>query len=137
MTELKRKGCVDILKVGMSTLATSSDTTDPACRSEMSWLTKYSFATEGVGLATVAFIGVLANLLSITVLSHKTMKTQISMLLTTLAIFDILFLLCTFPLFTIQSIMEFANYLNNCVYQGQFNRHFLKAFSASFKDVLI
>ena len=47
-------------------------------------LRKYSFATEGVGLATVAFVGILANLLSIAILCKRTMKTQISALLITL-----------------------------------------------------
>ena len=47
-------------------------------------LRKYSFATEGVGLASVAFVGILANLLSIAILCKRTMKTQISALLITL-----------------------------------------------------
>ena len=79
-------------------------------------LRKYSFATEGVGLFSVAVVGVLANLLSIAVLCQRTMKTQISALLITLAIFDILFLICTFPVFTVQSINEFVDYLNECYY---------------------
>ena len=48
----------------------------------------------------------------------QTMKTQITMLLTTLAIFDILFLFCTFPLFSLQAMMHFKNFLNLCVYKG-------------------
>ena len=49
----------------------------------------------------------------------QTMKTQITMLLTTLAIFDILFLFCTFPLFSLQAMMHFKNFLNMCVYKGE------------------
>ena len=49
----------------------------------------------------------------------QTMKTQITMLLTTLAIFDILFLFCTFPLFSLQAMMHFKNFLNLCVYKGE------------------
>ena len=79
-------------------------------------LRKYSFATEGVGLFTVAVVGVLANLLSIATLWQRTMKSQITALLITLAIFDILFLLCTFPVFTVQSVNEFVAYLNECHY---------------------
>ena len=79
-------------------------------------LRKYSFATEGVGLFSVAVVGVLANLLSIAVLCQRTMKTQITALLITLAIFDILFLICTLPVFTVQSVNEFVAYLNECYY---------------------
>lgn len=79
-------------------------------------LRKYSFATEGLGLFTVAVVGVLANFLSIAVLCQRTMKSQITALLITLAIFDILFLLCTMPVFTAQSVSEFVAYLNECVY---------------------
>ena len=75
----------------------------------------YSFATEGVGLFSVAVVGVLANLLSIAALCfQRTMKSQITALLITLAIFDILFLLCTFPVFTVQSVNDFVAYLNEC-----------------------
>ena len=81
-------------------------------------LRKYSFATEGVGLFTVAVVGVLANLLSIATLWQRTMKSQITALLITLAIFDILFLLCTFPVFTVQSVNEFVAYLNECHYDN-------------------
>jgi hypothetical protein len=59
-------------------------------------LRKYSFATEGVGLFSVALVGILANLLSIAVLCQRTMKSQITALLITLAVFDILFLVSTF-----------------------------------------
>ena len=79
-------------------------------------LRKYSFATEGVGLFSVALVGILANLLSIAVLCQRTMKSQITALLITLAIFDILFLLCTIPVFTAQSVNGFVDYLNECVY---------------------
>lgn len=79
-------------------------------------LIKYSFATEGVGLSTVAVIGTLANSVSIAVLTQRTMKTQISALLITLAVFDMLFLFCTFPVFTVQSVNYFLTYLNTCVY---------------------
>ena len=81
-------------------------------------LRKYSFATEGVALFTVAIVGVLANCLSIATLAQRTMKSKISALLITLAIFDILFLLCTFPVFTIQSVNAFVAYLNECHYNG-------------------
>jgi hypothetical protein len=84
-------------------------------------LRKYSFATEGVGLFTVAVVGILANLLSIAVLCQRTMKTQISALLITLAVFDILFLFCTFPVFTVQSVNEFVAYLNECYYSEEGN----------------
>ena len=81
-------------------------------------LRKYSFATEGVALFTVACVGVFANLLSIATLAQRTMKSKISALLITLAIFDILFLLCTFPVFTVQSVNAFVAYLNECHYNG-------------------
>ena len=85
---------------------------------------KYSFATEGVGLFSVAVVGILANLLSIVLLRQRTMKTKISALLITLAVFDILFLLCTFPVFTVQSVNEFVAYLNECHYdeRKRFNK---------------
>ena len=38
---------------------------------DKAWLAKYSFATEGVALVTVAVVGICANFLSIAVLSHK------------------------------------------------------------------
>ena len=79
-------------------------------------LRKYSFATEGVGLFSVAVVGILANMLSIAVLCQRTMKSQITALLITLAIFDILFLLCTIPVFTATSVNGFVDYLNECVY---------------------
>ena len=41
------------------------------CQPDNAWLAKYSFATEGVGLLTVAIVGICANFLSIAVLSHK------------------------------------------------------------------
>lgn len=82
-------------------------------------LRKYSFATEGVGLFSVAVVGVLANLLSIAALCQRTMKSQITALLITLAIFDILFLLCTFPVFTVASVNEFVEYLNECYYSKE------------------
>ncbi len=86
-------------------------------------LRKYSFATEGVGLFTVAVVGVLANLLSIAALCQRTMKSQITALLITLAIFDILFLLCTFPVFTVASVSEFVEYLNECYYSGNKSKY--------------
>ena len=88
-------------------------------------LRKYSFATEGVGLFSVAVVGVLANLLSIAVLCQRTMKTQITALLITLAIFDILFLICTLPVFTVQSVNEFVAYLNECYYDEYNSKFFL------------
>ena len=84
-------------------------------------LRKYSFATEGVGLATVAFLGILANLLSIAILTKRTMKTQISALLITLAVFDILFLFCTFPVFSVRSITDFVEFINECYYNDENN----------------
>ena len=81
-------------------------------------LRKYSFATEGVALFTVACVGVLANMLSIATLGQRTMKSKISALLITLAVFDIVFLLCTFPVFTVQSVNAFVAYLNECHYNG-------------------
>ena len=83
---------------------------------QQSILTKYSFATEGVGLFTVAVVGVLANILSIAVLAEKTMKTQITALLITLAVFDTGFLFCCIPVFCISSVRGFVDYLNTCVY---------------------
>ena len=83
---------------------------------QQSILTKYSFATEGVGLFTVAVVGVLANILSIAVLAEKTMKTQITALLITLAVFDTVFLFCCIPVFCISSVRGFVGYLNTCVY---------------------
>ena len=90
-------------------------------------LRKYSFATEGVALFTVACVGVFANILSIATLSQRTMKSKISALLITLAIFDIVFLLCTFPVFTVQSVNAFVAYLNECHYNGAQSKfyHFL------------
>lgn len=91
---------------------------DEMC-SEASWtslLLKYSFATEGVALFTVAIVGVIANSVSIAVLTQRTMKTQISALLITLAVFDLVFLCCTFPVFTVQSVNNFVYYLNTCKY---------------------
>ncbi len=64
----------------------------------------------------MAVVGILANLLSIALLRQRTMKTKISALLITLAVFDILFLFCTFPVFTMQSVSEFVAYLNECHY---------------------
>ena len=88
---------------------------------QQSILTKYSFATEGVGLFTVAVVGVLANILSIAVLAEKTMKTKITALLITLAVFDTLFLFCCIPVFCISSVRGFVGYLNSCVYRdGKF-----------------
>ena len=88
---------------------------------QQSTLTKYSFATEGVGLFTVAVVGVLANILSIAVLAEKTMKTKITALLITLAVFDTLFLFCCIPVFCISSVRGFVGYLNSCVYRdGKF-----------------
>ena len=87
-------------------------------------LRKYSFATEGVGLFSVAVVGVCANLLSIAVLCQRTMKTQITALLITLAIFDILFLICTLPVFTVQSVNEFVAYLNECYYDQHNSKYF-------------
>lgn len=84
-------------------------------------LRKYSFATEGVALFTVACVGVLANMLSIATLGQRTMKSKISALLITLAVFDIVFLLCTFPVFTVQSVNAFVAYLNECHYNGDQN----------------
>ena len=88
-------------------------------------LRKYSFATEGVALFSVAVVGVLANLLSIAALCQRTMKTQITALLITLAVFDILFLICTFPVFTVQSVNEFVAYLNECYYDIHNSKYFL------------
>lgn len=82
-------------------------------------LRKYSFATEGVGLFIVAVVGVMSNLLSIAALCQRTMKSQITALLITLAIFDIVFLLSTFPVFTVASVNEFVEYLNECYYSQQ------------------
>ena len=89
----------------------------PCDGSQQSILTKYSFATEGIGLFTVAVVGIVANLLSIAVLSEKTMKSQITALLITLAVFDTLFLLCCIPVFSISSFRGFVDYLNTCVYK--------------------
>ena len=66
----------------------------------------------------IIFSGILANALSIAVLCQRTMKTQISALLITLAVFDILFLFCTFPVFTVSSFNGYVEYLNDCVYKG-------------------
>ena len=80
-------------------------------------LRKYSFATEGIGLFTVAVVGVFANLLSIAVLNERTMKSKITSLLITLAVFDTLFLFCCIPVFAISSVRGFVDYLNTCVYK--------------------
>ena len=85
---------------------------------EASILKKYSFATEGIGLFTVAVVGIFANLLSIAVLRERTMKTQITALLITLAVFDTVFLVCCIPVFSISSVNQFVDYLNSCVYKG-------------------
>ena len=97
-----------------------------ACHeTEESTLTKYSFATEGIGLFTVAVVGIFANILSIAVLCEKNLKTKITSLLVTLAVFDTLFLLCCIPVFTISSVRGFVAYLNNCVYKdGMFRIYF-------------
>ena len=47
---------------------------------------------------------------------QRTMKSHISALLITLAVFDILFLFCTFPVFAITAISTFVDHLNTCVY---------------------
>jgi hypothetical protein len=92
--------------------------TSTACHeTQQSILTKYSFATEGIGLFTVAVVGVFANLLSIAVLAERTMKSQITALLITLAVFDTLFLFCCIPVFAISSVRGFVDYLNTCVYK--------------------
>ncbi|XP_059082718.1 FMRFamide receptor-like isoform X3 [Tigriopus californicus] len=88
----------------------------PYCDTWDAFLDKYSLATEGIGLFIVAIIGILANSLSITILAQRTMKTQISALLITLAVFDIMFLFCTFPVFTVNSANKFVGYLNQCIY---------------------
>lgn len=88
----------------------------PYCDTWDAFLDKYSLATEGIGLFSVAIIGILANSLSITILAQRTMKTQISALLITLAVFDIMFLFCTFPVFTVSSANKFVGYLNQCIY---------------------
>ena len=89
-----------------------------ACHeTEESILTKYSFATEGIGLFTVAVVGVFANILSIAVLCEKKLKTKITALLVTLAVFDTLFLFCCIPVFAISSVRGFVDYLNSCVYK--------------------
>ena len=89
---------------------------------QASILKKYSFATEGIGLFTVAVVGIFANLLSIAVLCERTMKTQITALLITLAVFDTVFLFCCIPVFAISSVREFVAYLNSCVYKdGEYN----------------
>ena len=93
----------------------------PCDESQQSILTKYSFATEGIGLLTVAVVGIIANLLSIAVLCERTMKSAITALLITLSVFDTLFLLCCIPVFSISSIRGFVDYLNTCVYKdGRF-----------------
>ena len=85
-------------------------------------LKKYSFATEGIGLFTVAVVGIFANLLSIAVLCERTMKTQITALLITLAAFDTVFLICCIPVFAIASVRDFVAYLNGCVYkEGEYS----------------
>ena len=92
--------------------------TTTACHeTQQSILTKYSFATEGIGLFTVAVVGVFANLLSIAVLNERTMKSKITSLLITLAVFDTLFLFCCIPVFAISSVRGFVDYLNTCVYK--------------------
>ena len=92
--------------------------TSTACHeTQQSILTKYSFATEGIGLFTVAVVGVFANLLSIAVLNERTMKSKITSLLITLAVFDTLFLFCCIPVFAISSVRGFVEYLNTCVYK--------------------
>ena len=108
---------------GKNTFQNETDTTHindsiPCDESQQSILTKYSFATEGVGLFTVAVVGIVANLLSIAVLNERTMKSQITALLITLAVFDTLFLLCCIPVFSISSFRGFVEYLNTCVYKG-------------------
>eukprot|EP00095_Tigriopus_kingsejongensis_P002816 snap_masked-scaffold80_size398941-processed-gene-0.0 protein:Tk02816 transcript:snap_masked-scaffold80_size398941-processed-gene-0.0-mRNA-1 annotation:"fmrfamide receptor" len=90
----------------------------PYCDTWEAFLDKYSLATEGIGLFTVAIIGILANALSIAILAQRTMKTQISALLITLAVFDMLFLFCTFPVFTVSSANKFVQYTNECIYPG-------------------
>ena len=108
----------DILQNGTDgTNNTHINTPIPCDESEQSILTKYSFATEGIGLFTVAVVGIIANLLSIAVLSERTMKSQITALLITLAVFDTLFLFCCIPVFAISSIRGFVDYLNMCVYK--------------------
>ncbi len=48
-----------------------------------SFLVRFSVATEGFGLSAVATVGVMANGLSIAVLTRRTMKTQVSCSTTT------------------------------------------------------
>ena len=95
-------------------------------------LRKYSFATEGVALFTVACVGVLANMLSIATLGQRTMKSKISALLITLAVFDIVFLLCTFPVFTVQSVNAFVAYLNECHYNGDQSKSAMRSAQSFF-----
>ena len=47
---------------------------------------------------------------------------QISALLITLAVFDILFLLCSIPVFSLQAIGGFYMYLNICYPLGEWDR---------------
>ena len=98
---------------------TAPPTAVPCHNTQESILTKYSFAIEGVSLSTVAVVGIFANLLSIAVLRERTMKTQITALLITLAIFDTIFLFCCIPVFGISSIRQFVTYLNDCIYHGE------------------
>lgn len=67
-------------------------------------------------LLCLNFAGIVANSLSIAILANRTMKTQISALLITLAIYDILFLLCIIPVFAMTSIGNFVHHVNTCVY---------------------
>ena len=123
---------IDILQNGTNdTHINDSLTCDETCQMicQQSILTKYSFATEGIGLFTVAVVGIVANLLSIAVLSERTMKSQITALLITLAVFDTLFLLCCIPVFSISSIRGFVDYLNTCLYKdGKFESIFFISF---------
>ena len=67
-------------------------------------------------MSVVALVGVAANCISVAILCQRTMKSHISALLITLAVFDILFLFCTFPVFAISSVSAFVEHLNTCVY---------------------
>ena len=125
VTELVRY-CSELLRsadtaavdgVSQNLTNTSESYPDRCYQTQQNTLTKYSFATEGVGLFTVAVVGVFANLLSIAVLSERTLKTKITALLTTLAIFDTVFLCCCIPVFAISSVRDYIDYLNQCVYK--------------------
>jgi hypothetical protein len=76
----------------------------------MAGLLTFQFWTWGVCLNTLAIIGIIGNILAITVLRHRRMRSSTSCYLIAQAIFDILVLICSMLFFGLPVIsMSYAN----------------------------